>query len=239
MFGNTMLIFPFGLLPILFIVGWVLFSSAEDELQKSVGSKIRAGITEYPLEVSMALYGTNENKISFSEDGKSVILIVESPRYINLDTPANVREYLKESMPHSESVNMDWVNQYAITAISENKEARTHQIVVSIPDEIVLTDKYIEHEITNVGRVFKRNDAGNSIRWLLYTQGERRVERKDGRLFVYIDRLQIAPGILDEKQKIMSEKQITRSIKNRLWNRVDVRCISLDERVYCGEILGV
>ncbi len=239
MFGNTILILPFGLLPILFIVGWVLFSSAEDGLQKSVGSKIRTGITEYPLEVSMALYGTNENKITFSEDGRSVILTVESPGYINLDTPSNVKEYLKEGMRHSDSVNLDWVNQYTITAISEDKEAGTHQIVVSIPDEVVLTDQYIEHEINNVGRVFKRNSAGNSIRWLLYPQGERRVERKDGRLFVYIDRLQIVPGILDEKQKIMSEKQITRNIKNRLWNRVDVRCVSLDERVYCGEILGV
>lgn len=226
-------------MPILFFVGVILYFYADDLYQKNVGSKVSSGITEFPLEASMCLYGTNENKINFSEDGSSVVLTIETPSYINLDTPANVREYLKEKMRGIDSVDLNWVDQYTITAISENEEVGSHQIVVSIPDEVVLTDKYINHEIKNVGRVFKRNNAGNSIRWLLYPQGERRTERKDGRLFVYIDRLQIVPGILDEKQKIMSEKQITRNIKNRLWNRVDVKCISLDEKTYCGEILGV
>jgi len=129
--------------------------------------------------------------------------------------PASVREYLKENMRHDDNVNLDWVKEYTIAAISENTEAGTQQIVVSIPNEVVLTDQYIDHEIKNFGRVFKRNDAGNSIRWLLYPQGENRVERKGGRLLVYIDRLQVVPGILDEKQKIMSEKKITRNIKNR------------------------
>jgi hypothetical protein len=230
MYGNTILILPFGIFPIIFIIGWLLFFSAEEGLQKSIGSKIRSGITEYPLEASMCLYGANENKIAFTDDGKSVVLTVESPSHMSIDSPAEIKEFLKEQMRHQDSVNPDWVDDYTVTDISENKEARTHRIVISIPDEIVLSDQYIDHEIKNVGRVFKRNNAGNSIRWLLYPQGERKTVRKDGRLFVYIDRLQIAPGILDEKQKIMSEKQITRNIKNRLWNRVDVKCISLDKK---------
>jgi hypothetical protein len=134
---------------------------------------------------------------------------------------------------------MDLVDHYIITDLKNNIEAGTRQITISIPDEVVLTDQYIDHEIQSVGRVFIRNHAGNSIRWLHYPQGERKCIRKEGRLFVYIDRLQIVPGFFDGKQTMMSVNQITRNIKNRLWNRVDVKCISMDERTYCGEILGV
>lgn len=87
--------------------------------------------------------------------------------------------------------------------------------------------------------VFVLGGHGNDIRYLGHPQGERRTERKDGMLLVYIHRLQIVPGFLFEKQKTMSEKQITRNIKNRLWNRVDVKCISLDEDNFCGVILDV
>lgn len=91
-----------------------------------------------------------------------------------------------------------------------------------------------------MGRVFKRNTAGNSVRWLLGSPGERKIIRIDGRLFVYIDRIQMVQGIVDDtKEIIMSEKQITRNIKNRLWNRVDVKCISIDENTYFGKIIGV
>ena len=186
----------------------------------------------------MALCGDNENKISFTNDGKSVVLTVGSPSYISIDDSSGVKEFLKETMKHQDCVDLAWVDQYIVTSISENKEAGTHEIVISIPDEVVLTEQYIYHEIQNVGRVFKRNDGGNSIRWLLYPRGERKTLRKDGRLFVYIDRFQVVPGGFDEKQRVMSEKQVTRNIKNRLWNRVDVKCISIDEKTYCGEILG-
>jgi hypothetical protein len=236
--GTTIIFFPLGALPILFIMGFILYFWADDTFQKVVGSKVRSGITEFPLEVSMCLYGENENKIAFTCDGRSVILTVESPSYSNIDSPAGVKEFLKGKVRHQDGVNLEWIDGYTVTDISENKDARTHQIVISIPDEIVLSDQYIDHQIQNVGRVFKRNYAGNSMRWLLYPQGERKTVRKDGRLFVYIDRLQLVPGFLNEKEKIMSEKQITRNIKNRLWNRVDVKCISLDEKTYCGEILG-
>jgi len=234
--GLTLVVFPFGLLPFVFIIGWVLFSSAEESFQFAIGSRIRSGITEYPLEVSMCLYGENENKIAFSDDGRSVILTVEKPNFMDIENLAGFQEYLKEHLRDNHSVNLDWVDHFTCTSISEDKDAGVYQLVISIPDEVVLTDQYIDHEIQNIGRVFKRNNAGNSQRWLLYRQGDRRIMRKGGKLFVYIDRLQLVPGIFDEKQKIMSERQITRNIKNRLWNRVDVKCISIDQKTYCGEI---
>lgn len=237
--GTTIAIFPLGGLFILFFVGSALYIWADEIFQKIVGGKLGSGITEYPLEVSMCLYGENENELSFVEDGRSVILTVKSPVYMNIDSPAEVREFLKEQIRNQDSVNLNWIDDYNITNICKDSETGTHKIVISMPDEIVLSDQYIDHEMKNIGRVFKRNNAGNSIRWLLCTQGKRKTERKDGRLFVYIDRLQVVPGVFEEKKKIMSERQITRNIKNRLWNKVDVKCINIDEKTYYGEILGV
>ena len=136
---------------------------------------------------------------------------------------------------------MDWVNHYNITKIGKNKETGKQQIIISMPDEVVLTDQYIDHEIQNIGRVFTRNAGAVAQRWLLWSHGERKTMREHGRLLVYIERIQLVPGIFQDfgKEKIMSEKQITRNIKNRLWNRVDVKCISITESTYCGEILGV
>ena len=46
----------------------------------------------------MALCGDNENKISFTNDGKSVVLTVGSPSYISIDDSSGVKEFLKETM---------------------------------------------------------------------------------------------------------------------------------------------
>ena len=237
MFGNVILILPFGLLPLLFVVGWVFYTTAEEGLQRRIGQKVRAGITEFPTEVSMFLYGENDNKISFSGDGTSVVLTIGTP-YFGLGTTDKVKEHLRDIIRFKDGLSKEWVDQYIVKSIVEDRISRTTQISISIPDDVVFSEKYITHEIQNLGRVFKRNCTGNSIRWMLCVQGDRRVERKDKKLLVYISRLQLVPGLLDEKLIIMSEKQITRNIKNRLWNRVDVRCIHLDDETYCAEIVG-
>lgn len=236
--GTTLLIFPFGILPILLIIGWILFSTAGSLIHVNIGSKVRSGITEYPTGISMCLYGGNNNEIAFTDDGKSVIITVKPSWDINIDNIDEVKNVLKTYIGHHGAENLDWFDHYIITKASKNEVDGGYQIVVSISDEVVLSSQYIEHEIQNVGRVFKRNSV-NKMRWLLQPQGMRKTMRKDGRLFVYIDRMQLVPGMFDEKQKIMSEKQITRNIKNRLWNRVNVKCISIDANTYCGEMLGV
>lgn len=233
----TLLILPFGLIPLYFIVCGVIFLLSRDKLQKKIGSKMRSGITEFPLEISQLLYGTEKISINFSKDGKSLIITAESPCYTNLDIPQNVIDYFKDRIKNLDKVNLNWVDSYLIEEITKNNEAGTHQIRVSIPDEVVLTDEYIEHEIKNVGRVFITNNF-NRVRWLLHSLNSNRIERKGDKLFVYIDRMQTVPDfITDTRRVIMSEKQITDNIKNRLWNRVDVRCVSLDEKTYCGEVI--
>jgi hypothetical protein len=241
MMGNTLLILPFGLLPVFFVIAFLFFTKADEGVQKNIGSKIRAGITEYPTEVSLLLYGENEHKIEFTDDGKSIILTINSPKYngiSDISDAASIKKYLKLVDRGQDRFEPDLFDCLVIEAIVKNEETGIHRVTVTLPDEIVRSEKYVEHEIFNVGRVFKRNN-GNSIRWLLHSNGERRISKKDGRMFVYIDRLQVVPGFLDEKAIIMSERQITRNIKNRLWNRLDVKCISIDEKTYCGEIIGI
>jgi len=58
-------------------------------------------------------------------------------------------------------------------------------------------------------------------------------------LLVYVDRKQTVPSFINTKQRAMSEKQITRNIKNRMLNRVDVMCLSIDKNTYCGEIRDI
>ena len=238
MVGNTVWVLPFGLWPVFLFAGFVLFVVVRNRYVKGIGSKHRGGITEYPSEVSMVLYGTDANNIAFSDDGKNVVLTIESPGYMSLNSSAEVKEFLTETIRLLDGVDRNWVNHYIVTSIIENKENGTHQIVISIPDEVVLTDQYIDHEIQNLGRVFTSRTP-HEVRTLLWPQGQRKTLREDGRLFVYIDRLQAVPGFFSIETVVMSEKQITRNIKNRLWNRVEVKCISIDEKTYCGEILGV
>lgn len=231
--------FPYGALPVIFFTGVLIYYKSDDIFQKFAGSNLRRGITEYPLEASMHLYGDNENKISFTKDGQHIELISQRPSYIDFGTPEGVKEYLKEKSRGLEGANPDWIDSYIISPISVNEKTGELAVIISMPDEIVLSEKYIEHEIKSVGRIFVRNLAGNSIRWLQQSQGERRLERKNGRLFVYVDRKQVVPGFLHSKLIIMSKNQITRNIRGRLWNRVNVKFISLDENIYCGELLDV
>ncbi|WP_339461310.1 hypothetical protein [Pseudomonas sp. EA_105y_Pfl2_R69] len=231
--------FPYGALPVMLFTGVLIYYKSDDIFQRFAGSKLRRGITEYPLEASMHLYGENENKISFARDGKSIVLTSQRSSYIDFGTPEGVKEYLKEKSRGLEGANLDWIDSYIVSSASVNEKTGELAVIISIPDEIVLSEKYIEHEIRSIGRVFVRNLAGNSIRWLQQAQGERKLERINGRLFVYVDRKQVVPGFLRSKIIIMSKNQITRNIRTRLWNRVNVKFISLDENIYCGELIDV
>lgn len=239
MSNQILLILPFGLIPLYFLVTYVFFKVAEDAVQDEVGGRLRHGITEFPTFISLCLYGTNENKMEFTPDGKSIVLTVAGTT-MDLTTPAKVKDFIKNTLTHcGEDVSENLVDELIIEDIVANARANTCQLTFTLPDEVVLSESYIESEIRNIGRVFKRNSSGDETRWLLYPQGMRDIEKKDGRLYVHIDRVQLVPGFFDEKKILMSEKQITRNIRNRLWNRIDVRCISLDRKTYVGEILGL
>lgn len=235
----SVIIFPYGALPVLLFAGILLYYKLDDTFQKVAASKLRSGITEYPLEASMHLEGDNENKISFTKDGKSIELTTMTPSYIDFETPNGIRNYLKDKLKHLNSANPEWVDYYIVSTTSINKKTGELTATITMPDNIVLSKQYIEHEIKNVGRVFKRNYRGNSIRWLQPVQGERKLLMKNGRLLVYIDRKQIVPSFFDSKVVVMSERQITRNIKNRLWNRADIKCISINNDTYCGEIVNI
>lgn len=137
-----------------------------------------------------------------------------------------------------EEIVISWIDSLQITGINEDRETATYDIAISMPDDVLLTDEYIAYEISNIGRVFRGNHI-NSHRHLLPSPGEKSIERRNGRLLVYVDRKQTVPSFINTKQRVMSEKQITRNIKNRMLNRVDVMCLSIDKNTYCGEIRDI
>lgn len=240
--GLSVILFPYGALPILIFIGILAYYKFDDLYQDLIAKRFRSGITEYPLEISMHLYGNeNENKISFSLDGRSIKLGMMRPEYSYIDdieTPDGIKNYLKSKSSSSEHADTKWIDKYIVSDIHINEDSGELSATITIPDETALSRKYIEHEIKNIGRVFKTNSAGNSIRWLQHAQGERKTLIGGSGLFVYIDRRQVIPGFFGSKVVTMSERQITRNIKNRLWNRADVECVSLTDTTYCGKILN-
>lgn len=236
--GRTLEILPFGLLPIFFFIGYMLWCRASDSAEKNITSKIRHGITELPHDISWLLNRYGMEDVVFTEDGKSVVVTLNGARRWHIVDEASVRENILAKIPSASRDELDpeLLARHVITSMTLDAEQDVARIVITLPDDIVRSESYIEREVMNVGRVFARN-ISNDVRWLQYAQGERRLERRDGRLLVHIDRSQIAPGFLDTKQVTMSERQITRNIKSRLWNRVDVRCVSMSDKTYCGEIL--
>jgi hypothetical protein len=237
MYGHEMLILPFGVLPFVLFIVYIFFIRGSESAQKNIGSKIRKGITEYPTAVSLMLYGTNEDTIEFTNDGKSVVLTID-PTYGEIkDVIGAKQHFLMMLESEREELYAGLLDSHLVTSVAQNSEDNKYKITITLPNHVIQSDEYIDHEINNVGRVFVRNNGGNTIRWLQHPQGERRIERKDGKVFVYIDRKQVVPSFLSSKTIIMSEQQITRNIKNRLWNRFNVKCISINDDIYKGEIV--
>jgi len=235
--GHTIIFLPLGLLPIFFIVGFLFWNRAEEGAQKNIGSKLRQGITEFPIDISLMLCGENYNELKFTNGGKSVILTIASKNH-GIDSVQAAKEYIRTRLSsHREDVNFDFANLLEIKNITYDSSTGFCNLTITLPDEVVRSEEYIKHEINNLGRVFVRNNGGNTIRHLWCIQGDRVVSKENDRIVVKIDRNQVVPGFLGGKTIVMSERQITRNIINRLWNRVSVRCLRIDEENYLGEII--
>lgn len=234
---RELLIFPFGLI-ILSIFGIIIFFIfSRNIFELSYGSKWSDGITEYPSVISVLLCGTNEDSITFSGNGRSVVVEDSSNHRLFNDT-ASLKSYVKEKMQFNGSdYFMKFVDFLSVESNVRCSDSGNLHTTISISDEAVYSRDYIEHEIANIGRVFTRNSS-NNVRWLLYPDGgERRVTEIDGKICVYISRTQLVPGLTGERTRVMSERQITRNIQNRLWNRYEVTCTSIGKHPYCGELV--
>ena len=235
---RELLILPFGLivLSILCIIFFFIF--VRDVFELGFGSKWGEGVTEYPSMVSVLLYGSNEDTLTFSSDGRKVIYELSSSPELFIDTNS-LKKRVEETMQSGYEESLKKFIEFLIVEdCTRSSETGKLQVTITIPDEVVSSTEYIENEIANLGRVLIRN-AGNDVRWLLYAEGgERRVTEIDGVMRVYIRRLQLVPGWIGERSRIMSERQITRNIRNRLWNRFEVNCVSIDKYTYFGEIVA-
>lgn len=233
--GLELMILPFGILPIVLIVVYIAFRSADDKFQKSFLSTFIQGITEYPLEISVCRWGST---IAFTEDGKSVTVTADYVSEKMVDNPELLREQIKNSIGESQGfIDRDRVDDYIIMVDNYEPEKETCRLTVTLPDEIVQSEAYIRHEIRVLGCVFEVNHVNNA-RYINYPQKQQSCIFKEGKIFVHIQRLQLLPhNSLFRSHMIMSEKQIKRNIKNRLWNRVDVKTISMDDFNFHGEII--
>lgn len=232
------LILPFGLI-VLSILGFIFFFIfVRDVFELGFGSRWSEGITEHPSLVSVLLCGDNENTMNFSSDGRKVIVEYSYKNGLLMDTHS-LRNYVRENINNGYGTClMKYIDVLSVEDCTRCIESGKMQVTITIPDEVITDRKYIECEISNLGRVLTRNTV-NNVRWLLFSEGgERRVTEIDGVMRVYIRRLQLVPGWIGERSRIMSERQITRNIRNRLWNRVEVNCISIDKYTYCGEIVA-
>lgn len=232
---HQMLILPFGILPLVLLAIYLVWKMLEATGQRTITNDRRFGTTEFPTEVSALLSGTNSNELVFFEDGKSVVLKIANA-YRELPDCAAAEQYIKESL-RGEEVNSAWADELTVTDVVCTELPRSYSVTLTMPQSIVLSTEYIENEVNNLGRVFTRN-ASNDHRWMLFPKGDRRIEVRDGKVMVEVERVQLVPTFLGNwKDRVMSERQITRNIKNRLWNQVDVVCIGIDSRTYSGEII--
>ncbi|CEP35454.1 Putative uncharacterized protein [Halomonas sp. R57-5] len=238
MYGNTILILPLGIAPFVAIIVWVVFFESSAGIRKKIAGRFRKGITEYPTEAFMFLAHSIDNSIEYMGEANILVLTLKGPSYSNVTTVADLKRCLK-SYSDNDGVNLDWIDEYVLMFIHKDKEAGSIKVVLSIPTSIVRSEAYIEHEIRNVGKVFIEGGYKYSLRYIPTNHYTNSCERKDGRLLVHIDRRQEVDGFLDVKTVLMSESQITRNIENRLWNRVKVECIGLDDEMYHGVIVDV
>jgi len=235
--GQTILILPFGILPLVLLAGYLVWKVLQATGQRTITDDRRSGATEFPTEVSTLLNGMNEDELAFSDDGKSVVLTVKKT-YRDLPDKESAEDYLKDHFrSHDDDLNSKWAAELEVLEVTPTAEDGGYRLKMRMPASTVQSMEYIENEIKNLGRVFLRNTV-NEHRWLLFALGDRHVEVVEGKLLVRIARVQLVPTFLGNwKEGVMSERQITRNIKNRLRNQVEVRSTRIDRQTYCGEIV--
>lgn len=236
MFGQTILILPFGILPFVLLAAYLLWKVLEATGQRTITNDRRFGKTEFPTEPSALLCGVNRDELAFTEDGKSIILTIKGA-YPDLADIGAAQRYIEEKLSRQYDMDQAWAGHLVVTRVVRNEEPRGCEVTITMPRSTILSIEYIEKEIKNLGCVFERSTV-NDHRSLTPAREPRLVEVNNGRVLVRSGRIQLLPTLLGNwKEGVMSERQITRNIKNRLWNQVEVRCITIDRQAYCGEIV--
>ncbi|MBB3048915.1 hypothetical protein FHR99_003189 [Litorivivens lipolytica] len=235
--GLTVLFFPLGGAAIVFFALYLGSIHAHDAYQHFIGRNRRKGITEYPTDISALLEGHNANELAFSSDGTSVVATLEDDYLAKMSVPDELRCALKDMIYHARKFgNSVWADFYQIEVLPASTESAHPQVRITMPPEVAMSDAYIEHAIERVGCVFYRIHSNNN-RIAQPPQGDRIVEFCGDDIKVRIGRRQSVPSIAETKQIVMSEAQITRNIKNRLWNSVEVECTGIDDDNYYGRII--
>lgn len=232
---RSIVILPFGILPLVLLAAYIAWKMLQGTGQRLVTNDRRFGETEFPTIAASLLCGLNKDELSFSEDGQRLVVTVERA-YRELPDAAAASQYVQEHLRHRDEAGFEAAEQLTVSHVERREGGGGYRLTLAIPRDVVLSRSYIESEMRNLGRVFIRN-LTNEHRWLLPAKGDREVEWNGSKALVRISRVQLVPTMLANwTDGVMSERQITRNIKNRLWNLVDVRCVSIDAHTYVGEI---
>ncbi|TNC80850.1 MAG: hypothetical protein C9356_12050 [Oleiphilus sp.] len=237
MFGTMMLVLPLGLAPIIFFLIYTGFFIGDDVNQKYVAGKFRKGKTEFPTLLNNLL--CRRCMINFDTTGTGIKLIIPTCRYEPVNSESDAREYIRK---HTNYLSFDWVDHCEISnfrkaVIESNDEKESYvEMDLMLPTHVIAQKAYIADEMKDLGRTLVQGGHSGNHMSLLHCGGDNQVEEKAGKFQVRIDRRQEVPGIFDYRTALMSEKQITRNISNRLWNRAKVTCTAIDDRHYHGII---
>ncbi len=226
---------PFGILLLVLLAEYIVWKMLQGTGQRMITNDRRFGETEFPTIAASLLCGLNKDELSFSEDGQRLVVTVERA-YRELPDIAAATEYVQEHLRHRDEVGFEVAEQLTVSHVERAEGMGGYRLTLALPRDVVLSRGYIESEMRNLGRIFVRN-LTNEHRYLLPARGDREVEWNGGKALVRISRVQLVPTMLANwTDEVMSERQITRNIKNRLWNLVEVRCVSIDAHTYVGEI---
>jgi hypothetical protein len=249
--GQMLIILPLGILPIVFFVGWILLSKGSDLSEKHINHKIRKGKTEYPLEASMFWIQGQTDAIGFTEDGSKITFTVTpftgDQHYFK--SKEGVKQWItfwaenfEQHKGSDEPKVSKWADHLIVVNSRPTQDGKSHQITLTIDDELANNEEYISSQVQQLGRTHWQNTEGNSSRYLTPysppSQKDNYLYREQGRLKVFISRHQCVPNAIGSPKHIrMSKDQIIRNLQNRLWNRYKVRCISIDDNDFYGELV--
>ena len=234
MFGNTLLILPLGILPIAILIIILLYFKFDDFFGKYIGSRFRNGITEYPAVFSPLQCARDNTTISFDEKNW-ILLEMDKPKYEKVESSSDAHIYISGLIREAEN-DYEQRKQLKFTIKKYSDYGDSFSLLIDIPYEVVASKDNVELEIMNLGRVVMVNSFNNT-KWLLGSQGGRTVQHMGNRTVFSIGRQQLIPTFFDTKLVTMSEKQITKNLRNRFLNKLEVNCTALDEEFYHGEII--
>jgi hypothetical protein len=126
------------------------------------------------------------------------------------------------------SIYSIWAKELFITQLPVDQATMRPQVLIEPSVSLLLDEDYLAFEVAHQGRLYIRNNVGNSSRYLLNSVGStpNTVEVQGDLLSVQLNRRYHSPnywGLFDKyTTKIMEKKNLIEGLERRLWFRYKV-----------------